>query len=155
VCLWIIKNRAHISRACLLLQKEFAERLAAGPGSKAYGSLTVFRNLYADAELGPEVPGTSFYPKAKVASRLIRLTPLSEPRVQIPSEELFEKVVRASFATRRKTLLNCLTAASFFESKDQTREVLESIEIDPIRRAETLSLQEFANLTRAIHHPPE
>ena len=146
---WIIANRRAISRASLLLQREFAERLAASPGGKDYGSLTVFCRFYSEVSVGPCVGGDAFYPAAEVESRLVRLQLLDKPRVEVADEEALFGLVRASFATRRKTLLNCLGASRYFPSKQAAAELLESVGIDSQRRAETLSLEEFARLANA------
>ena len=153
VTLWLIRFRSQIKRASLLLQREFAERLAASPGGKEYGSLTVLRTLYADARLGPTVPGTVFLPPADVESRLLELTMLSEPRFPVPSQELFERVVRAGFSTRRKTLHNAIASGLGIE-KAESQAMLLRAGIDPSRRAETLSLEEFCKLSwEAVNLP--
>ncbi len=150
ITLWILRHRTVVRRASLLLQREFAERLAAPPGTKVYGSLTVLRTLFADARLGPVIPGTVFVPPAEVESRLIELTPLPQLRCEVPGEELFERVVRAAFSTRRKTLLNALAGAGLGLEKPAVRSVLAESGIVESRRAETLSLEEFAALSRAV-----
>ena len=148
--LWIIRNRAGIRRASLLFQREFAERLGASPGGKDYGSLTVLCSLFADSRLGPRIPGSCFYPSAEVESRLISFEILSSPRIDVGDEGLFEELVRASFATRRKTLLNALSASRFFGTKAEAEAHLRKENIDPGRRAETLTLEEYGRLSRSL-----
>lgn len=151
VVLWILENRQYISRASLLFQKEFAERLASPPGSRDYGSLTVFRSLYANARLGLVVPGDRFFPTTKVDSQAIELQILASPRVEVDDLSFFEQVVRASFGSRRKTLLNSLGRSELSPDKTELSDLLQSIAIDPSRRAETLTLEEFVTLAKKLH----
>ncbi len=144
--LWVIKNRAAFVSASLLLQKEFAERLGAEPGGRDYGSLTVLRSVFFDAELGPVVAGSEFYPETEVESQVIKLTRRKVPRVELEDTEYFEKVVRAAFSKRRKTLLNSLGASGVMGSKEEVGELLERCGIDGKRRAETLSVEEFGRI---------
>lgn len=150
ITLWLLKHRGCVTRASFLLQREFAERLAAVPGSKVYGSLTVLRTLFADAQLGPIIPGTVFLPPAEVESRLIELRMLPEPRFPVASVPLFERVVRAAFSTRRKTLLNALSGSTLGFEKSVVRELLHDAGVDEGRRAETLSLEEFSWLVAKV-----
>jgi 16S rRNA (adenine1518-N6/adenine1519-N6)-dimethyltransferase len=143
VILWLFSNREHISRAVLLLQKEFALRLIAKAGSKEYGSLTVLRELYCDAKKGFVIKGNDFFPSADVESLLIELTFLDNPRVPILEEESFTNLVRAAFASRRKTLINNLMQYLEVRSKEELVQLLDLNGIDGTRRAETLTLQEF------------
>ena len=153
ILLWLFRNRRYLSRACLLLQREFAERIAAGPGSRAYGSLSVLRELYSEVEKGPIISGDRFYPKAQVESLAISLEMRGVPLIKELNDELFERVVRASFAQRRKTLANSLASSNLFEEKPSAVALLESLGIDPSRRAETLSVAEFAEITSALEQP--
>ena len=150
VVLWLLKNRMHIKSAILLLQQEYARRIAAQPGGRSYGSITVLRSLYAHAELGAEVPGTAFYPAAGVKSQLLRLDFADKLRASISNESLFRAVVRAAFGQRRKTLANAVNSGGFFRSKTEVEDVLKSCEIDPRSRAETLSLEQFALISNKI-----
>jgi 16S rRNA (adenine1518-N6/adenine1519-N6)-dimethyltransferase len=143
-CHWLFAQSERIERASLLLQREFAERLAAEPGSRAYGALTVYRKRCATASLGAVVRGADFFPPAAVNSRLIALR--FTPQVQVPQS--FERVVRAAFSHRRKTLLNSLLAAQLVESKEEVLRLLEAAEISPKCRAETLDLGDFARLAK-------
>jgi 16S rRNA (adenine1518-N6/adenine1519-N6)-dimethyltransferase len=149
ILLWILRNRRNILQASLLLQREFAERVAARPGGKDYGSLTVLCRLYADAELGPVISGGCFFPSAEVESRLLKLRMLTTPRVALPDEAFFERIVRASFSARRKTVANSLGGSGLFADRDVIQRILERAGIDSRRRAETLDLDEFAALSRA------
>jgi 16S rRNA (adenine1518-N6/adenine1519-N6)-dimethyltransferase len=138
-----------IDAMALMLQREVAERVAAAPGSKVYGSLSVYVQLHWRVELALRVPPGAFRPPPKVESAVLRLEPLPSPRVELPDEQRFEAVVRAAFARRRKTLANAL-AAGLGLSVGATREAATSAGVDPGRRAETLSIQEFAEVARRL-----
>lgn len=150
VILWLLDQRKYLKSATLLFQREFAERVAAPPGGKVYGSLSVQCQLVADVKLGPRLGGTLFFPPASVESRLIRLDFLEQPRWQIDDPELFRAVVRAGFGKRRKTVLNSLLSAGLFSDKESGSNLLQNIAIDPQRRPETLSVREFADLSNSI-----
>jgi len=138
-----------IDAMALMLQREVAERVAAAPGSKVYGSLSVYVQLHWRVELALRVPPGAFRPPPKVESAVLRLEPLPSPRVDLPDEHRFEAVVRAAFARRRKTLANAL-AVWLGLSVGATREAATSAGVDPGRRAETLSIQEFAEVARRL-----
>jgi 16S rRNA (adenine1518-N6/adenine1519-N6)-dimethyltransferase len=138
-----------IDAMALMLQREVAERVAAGPGSKVYGSLSVHVQLHWRVELALRVPPGAFRPPPKVESAVLRLAPLPRPRVDLPDEQRFETVVRAAFARRRKTLANAL-AVGLGLSVGATRDAATSAGVDPGRRAETLSIQEFAEVARRL-----
>lgn len=135
----------------VMIQKEVAERIAAKPGTKSYGALTAAVTYYAKPQILRDVPPSAFMPQPKVWSSVIRLKMREKPAAEVRSEEMFFKVVRASFSLRRKTLLNALTkSAEFSLSKDEAAHILESAGIDPQRRGETLSLDEFAKIADSI-----
>lgn len=144
-----LENRALFSRLVLMLQKEVGERLAAPPGCKDYGALSVLCQLHFDIRREFIVRPGAFYPVPKVDSAVLSFLPLPVPRVEVGDEALFRRVVKAAFGQRRKTLWNCLRSAEL--AADQTLlRALDVCRIDPGRRGETLSLQEFAALTRAL-----
>ena len=138
-----------IDAMALMLQREVAERVAAAPGNKVYGSLSVHVQLHWHVELALRVPPGAFRPPPKVESAVLRLAPLSSPRVDLPDEQRFEAVVRAAFARRRKTLANAL-ATGLGLSVGVTRDAATRAGVDPGRRAETLSIQEFAEVARRL-----
>ncbi len=138
-----------LTRAVLLLQREFAERLAAEPGGKEYGRLSIACQLRADVRLGPVIDGRSFHPPTEVMSQLVELRFLKEPRVAVPDLVFFEKVVKAAFLKRRKKIINSLNSSGF-DDFAALESAFKSSAIDPGRRAETLSIEEFAMLTLAI-----
>jgi 16S rRNA (adenine1518-N6/adenine1519-N6)-dimethyltransferase len=146
-----VEMRDAFSGMTLMLQKEVAERIVAAPGGKQYGVLSVLLQLYCDASIRFLVPPSSFYPRPKVESAVVRFDFLEKPRVGIKDEALFRKVVKASFGHRRKTLKNALKNFGFFNSKAWDVEAhFQRAGIDPTRRGETLTLEEFAALSEAI-----
>lgn len=136
----------------LMLQKEVADRITTGPGGKEYGYLSVMVQYYCIASKLFEVPPSAFTPAPKVESAVIRLTVRERPAVDVADEARFFALVRASFAQRRKTILNNLKAASrALEFTEPLESALEAASVAPQRRAETLSIEEFAALCRALH----
>jgi len=147
----LLESREALAHLTLMLQREVAERITASPGSKAYGPLSIFTQLYTSPKIMMRVPPEAFYPRPKVESALVRFEILERPRIAINDDGFFQKVVRASFAQRRKTLLNALTGSSLsLGPKDKLAAALEAIGIDPRRRAETLDLAEFQRLAEAL-----
>ena len=146
-----VEMREAFSGMTVMLQKEVAERIVAVPGGKQYGVLSVLLQLYCDTSIQCIVAPSSFYPRPKVESAVVRFNFFQKPRVEIEDEAIFRKVVRASFGHRRKTLKNALKNVGFFNLKAGEIEVhLRKAGIDPRRRGETLSLGEFAALSEAI-----
>jgi len=146
----LIRNRERISRAILTLQHELAARLTASPGNKQYGALTVLIQYHARVSPHLEVPRQAFYPKPKVSSTVVEFD-FSRPYPgRVDPEDSFRKVVRASFAHRRKTLLNSLKGTFPSWEAQDLLSAIEQCAIDPQRRAETLDLDDFINLSRAF-----
>jgi len=138
-----------IDEMTLMLQKEVADRVAAPPGSKTYGALSVLTQAAARVRLAFAVPPGAFSPPPQVDSAVLHLRPHREPPVPIPDPDRFAAVVRAAFGQRRKSLANAL-AAGLAMPAEAARERCQAAGIDPGRRAETLSLAEFARLTLAV-----
>jgi len=136
--------------AVLLVQQEVAERLLAAPGTRAYGSLSVLVQFYTVPELVLKVPPRAFFPPPEVSSAAVRLRLRSNPPVDVQDPSLFFQVVRAAFGQRRKTLINALLAGLKWGDKATLAAALKAAGIDPMRRGETLSLEEFAALTHAV-----
>ena len=145
----LVTARTAIDEMALMLQREVAERLAAPPGSKIYGSLSVLTQLYCDVRLALRVGPGAFKPPPKVDSAVAHLRVRATPRVPLPDERRFHVVVRAAFGQRRKMLANAL-AAGLSLPLDEARERAASAGIDPRRRAETLSIEEFAALASRL-----
>lgn len=147
----LLEHRESIQTAVLLMQQEVAERLTAEPGTKAYGIPSVILSMYADVETLFSVSNRCFYPVPAVQSAVIRLEFRLEPRYPLQDEAFFRQLVRASFAQRRKTLLNNLkTFRKIDKSPDEIIALLSDLNIDGVRRAETLTLAEFAALANAL-----
>jgi 16S rRNA (adenine1518-N6/adenine1519-N6)-dimethyltransferase len=144
----LLEQRRRIDRMVLMLQEEVAARLAAAPGGKEYGALSIAVQLWCDVRVSFKVPASCFRPKPQVGSAVVALTPLAQPKVAVRDEKMFFKVVRGGFAHRRKTLLNSLCDEGFEVAP--TAAALEKAGIGPRRRAETLSLAEFASLADAL-----
>jgi len=130
----------------VMVQREVGERLAAAPGEEGYGAVSVRVAYRAKAEVLRRVPPSVFWPRPKVESVLLRLTPRTPP-VAVPPERLF-RVVEEGFAERRKTMRNALRRLGL--SMAEAEEMMARCGIDPRARAETLSLEEFAGLAEAI-----
>ncbi len=142
--LW--ESRGVIDAVTLMLQREVAERLVASPGGKAYGLLSVLWQLWADLRLCCIVPPPAFRPPPRVESAVIQATFRSRPRVPIEDAAVFVRVVKAGFAQRRKTLANALRGVSPRVDAAGIEAALREADIDGRRRAETLTLAEFARL---------
>ncbi len=146
----LLEQGRRVDRMALMLQEEVAARLAAAPGRKEYGVLSVAAQFRCDVGPAFRVPASCFRPKPQVGSAVVALTPLAQPRVSVRDEGLFFKVVRGGFAHRRKALPNSLRDEGFEAVK--TAAALEKAGLDPRRRAETLSLAEFASLADALYY---
>jgi 16S rRNA (adenine1518-N6/adenine1519-N6)-dimethyltransferase len=132
-----------------MLQREVAERVAAAPGSRVYGSMSVLTQIACDVRLAFGVPPGAFSPPPQVDSAVIHLRRRAAPPVPIAEPAHFRAVVRAAFAQRRKNLANAL-AAGLGGGAERARLRVAAAGIDPGRRAETLSLAEFARLAEAL-----
>ena len=141
-------EREAFTGVTIMLQKEVAQRVASGPGTRDYGILSVLLQLHYDVKIEFNVSKNLFTPTPKVDSSVLGLRPLPGPRVPVESEAFFTRVVRTAFGTRRKTLLNALKPLGA-EKQDLVR-AFEKAGIDPKRRAETLSLEEFSALASAL-----
>ncbi|MED4228306.1 16S rRNA (adenine(1518)-N(6)/adenine(1519)-N(6))-dimethyltransferase RsmA [Neobacillus cucumis] len=149
----LLEERLPIRGIVCMLQKEVADRIAAKPGTKEYGSLSIAVQYYTEAETVMIVPKTVFVPQPNVDSAVIRLTKRKQPAVVVKDEGFFFQVTKASFAQRRKTLLNNLTS-QLPDGKQKKEEILSALNtsgIDPTRRGETLSLEEFGRLADELY----
>jgi 16S rRNA (adenine1518-N6/adenine1519-N6)-dimethyltransferase len=145
----LVSARTAIDEMALMLQREVAERLAAPPGGKVYGALSVLTQLYCDVRLALRVAPAAFRPPPKVESAVVHLRVLPAPRVPLADERRFHTVVRAAFGQRRKMLANSL-AAGLSLPLEAARDAASGAGIDPRRRAETLTIHEFAALTSRL-----
>ncbi len=136
----------------VMIQKEVADRLAAKPGSKDYGSLSIAVQYYSEPDVIAHVPPSVFIPPPQVASAVIRLRRRKKPLVQVKDEAFFFDAVRAAFAQRRKTIYNnWLNKFYGKEDGERLKQLLIQAEIDPSRRGETLSIEEFARICDFMH----
>jgi 16S rRNA (adenine1518-N6/adenine1519-N6)-dimethyltransferase len=145
----LLAAHARLDIAVLMLQREVADRVAASPGGREYGALSVFWQCWADVTRLVTVPPAAFRPPPAVESAVIRATFRPVPRVTLDDEAQFARVVRAAFGQRRKTLANALRGGGL-GSADQVSRALDRAGIDGGRRAETLSLEEFARLAAVL-----
>ncbi|MGE8081865.1 16S rRNA (adenine(1518)-N(6)/adenine(1519)-N(6))-dimethyltransferase RsmA [Peribacillus loiseleuriae] len=152
IILKLLTENLPIRGLVVMLQKEVADRIAAKPGTKEYGSLSIAIQYYTEAETVMIVPKTVFMPQPNVESAVIRLMKRAKPIVEVKDEEFFFTVTRSSFAQRRKTILNNLTSQlpDGKSKKDQILRALEQTGVDPTRRGETLSIEEFGRLSDAL-----
>ena len=132
----------------VMMQKEVADRIIADPGSKTYGAVSVAVQYYSEVNRVADVYRTSFMPQPKVDSSVLRMRIREKPAVDVEDEEHYFKVVKAAFSQKRKTLLNSLTGAG--APKEAVKEALHRAGIDPSRRAETLTLEDFAVISDAL-----
>jgi len=148
----LLDSGVPIANLVIMVQKEVADRLMARPGGKDYGALTVAVQYRTQVETVLQVGPGAFVPPPAVDSTVVRLRVLESPKVSVRDEDLFFRVVRGAFATRRKTLLNALTAHLGLP-KASVKGVLETAGVDPLRRGETLSIEEFASIADLLAQP--
>ena len=154
----LIEARKNLKSITLTIQKEVAKRIIGKPNTKDYGVLSIVIQYYGKPELKFIIPKGAFRPVPKVDSAVIHIDILDEPRIKVMDEKLFFRIVKTAFSQRRKTLANALKSITPFLpplTKGETggvsiKEILISAGIEPNRRAETLSLEEFARLTDYI-----
>jgi 16S rRNA (adenine1518-N6/adenine1519-N6)-dimethyltransferase len=144
----IIENRAVIDRSVLTIQKEVARRFTAGPGSKQYGSITVFLTYYAEMEFLFAIPKEAFDPRPQVDGGVISISPRPRPAVDVSDEKFFFRVTRAAFAQRRKMLKNSLLSLGL--SAEAIDGALRLSGLESTQRPERVSLQEFARLSEVL-----
>lgn len=147
----LLQDKLPIKGMSVMIQKEVAERMAAEPSSKAYGSLSLAIQYYTEASVVMTVPKTVFMPQPNVDSAILKLTMRDHPPVVVKDEAYFFSIIRASFTQRRKTLRNNL--AGFFKGtydKEMINDVLNGCGIDGARRGESLTMEEFAVLADAF-----
>ena len=147
----LLEKDISADRMVFMVQSEVADRMAAKPGGKTYGALSVAVQYYSKPEKVFEVPPHCFIPQPGVDSSVVRLDIFVTPPVQLKDKELFFKTVKASFGQRRKTLVNALYNSGYFNiSKEEIREILINIGIGEKQRGETLSIMQFAELSNFI-----
>lgn len=151
IIMGLFENHVPVESITIMVQKEVADRMKTGPGSKDYGALSLAVQYYAKPELVANVPPNCFMPRPRVGSAVIRLTRHTEVPVQADDEKLMFRIIRASFNQRRKTLVNGLgNAPELHIPKEVTTEVLEEMNLSVSVRGEALTLAQFAELSNRI-----
>lgn len=147
IIMGLFESNVPIDNITVMVQKEVADRMQVGPGSKDYGALSLAVQYYASPYIVANVPPNCFIPRPNVGSAVIRLTRYQEPPVQVKDPKLMFKLIRASFNQRRKTLQNGLNnSAEISFSKEEITKAIESLGVSPSVRGEALSLEQFAQL---------
>ena len=143
----LLSLKSIIETIVIMIQKEVADRIIAQPATRNYGTLSIFSQLHFDVSKQLTVTKDCFYPTPKVDSEVVVFSIRDTPRVDVKDKHLFEQLVRASFAKRRKTLLNSMKGANYLNRDKQTiLNAMEGSGIDPRRRPETLTINEFNTL---------
>ena len=151
IIMGLFESGVPIDNITVMVQKEVADRMQVGPGTKDYGALSLAVQYYAEPYIIANVPPNCFIPRPNVGSAVIRLTRHTEPPVTVQDEKLMFRIIRASFNQRRKTLQNGLNNASDLSfTKEQIVEAIESIGLKATVRGEALTLEQFAKLSDAL-----
>ena len=151
IIMGLFENHVPVESITVMVQKEVADRMQVGPGTKDYGALSLAVQYYAEPYIVANVPPNCFMPRPKVGSAVIRLTRHSQPPVQVNNEKLMFQIIRASFNQRRKTLANSLKnyeGLSF--DKEEIEQAIAACGFQPAIRGEALSLEEFAILSNVL-----
>ncbi len=152
IIMGMLENKIPLESITIMVQKEVAERMQEGPGSKEYGALSLAVQFYTEPEIVAQVPPNCFIPRPKVGSAVIRLKRHEDPPVEVEDESFMFRLIRASFNQRRKTLVNSLSNANELDlKKEQVTAALEAMELSPMIRGEALSLEEFAKLSNLLN----
>lgn len=148
IIMGLFEKNVPMDSLTVMVQKEVAQRMQAGPGTKDYGALSLAVQFYAEPYIVANVPPNCFMPRPKVGSAVIRLTRYKDMPVKVKNEQLMFSVIRASFNQRRKTLQNGINNSSTLHfSKEQVVEALDKMGLSPKIRGEALSLEQFARLS--------
>ena len=151
IIMGLFESHVPLKSLTVMVQKEVALRMQAGPGTKDYGALSLAVQYYADPYLAANVPPNCFMPRPNVGSAVIRLTRFEETPVKVTDEALLFRLIRASFNQRRKTLQNGLINSSeLYLSKEQVAAAIETLGVSPSVRGEALTLEQFAALCNAL-----
>ena len=151
IIMGLFESHVPINCITIMVQKEVADRMQEGPGSKDYGALSLAVQYYAKPQIVTNVPANCFMPRPNVGSAVIRLTKHKEVPVNVKDEKLMFKIIRASFNQRRKTLQNSVCNSGELNfTKDQVVKTLEEMGLSVTIRGEAMSLEEFAKFTNII-----
>ncbi|MCH5340799.1 MAG: 16S rRNA (adenine(1518)-N(6)/adenine(1519)-N(6))-dimethyltransferase RsmA [Acetatifactor sp.] len=156
IIMGLFESHVPLQSITVMVQKEVADRMQVGPGTKDYGALSLAVQYYAKPEIVTNVPPNCFIPRPNVGSAVIRLTKYQELPVQVEDEARLFSLIRAAFNQRRKTLVNALSnAPGLGVTKEQAAEALEHLGLSPTVRGEALTLEQFARLTGELPHGRE
>lgn len=151
IIMGLFESQVPIDNITVMVQKEVAERMQAGPGTKDYGALSLAVQYYAEPYIVANVPPNCFIPRPNVGSAVIRLTRHQEMPVKVKDEKLMFSLIRASFNQRRKTLQNGLSnSAELSFSKEEIAAAIQALGLSPTVRGEALTLEQFAGLADAL-----
>ncbi len=151
IIMGLFESHVPLKSITIMVQKEVADRMQVGPGTKDYGALSLAVQYYAKPEIVAIVPPNCFIPRPNVASAVIRLTRYEQPPVDVADEKRMFALIRASFNQRRKTLVNGLTNAPDLRlSKEDVQDALEKMKLSPTIRGEALTLEQFAELSNLL-----
>lgn len=151
IIMGLLEGGVPVDSITVMVQKEVADRMKVGPGTKDYGALSLAVQYYAQPEVVANVPPNCFIPRPKVGSAVIRLTRHQTPPVQVQDEGFLFRIIRASFNQRRKTLVNSLSnSPDLHLTKEQIAKALEQMELPASVRGETLTLKQFAKLSELL-----
>lgn len=151
IIMGLFESHVPLDNITIMVQKEVADRMQVGPGTKDYGALSLAVQYYAKPEIVANVPPNCFIPRPNVGSAVIRLTRYPEPPVNVQNEKKMFSLIRASFNQRRKTLVNGLTNASDLHySKDDIAKAIEKMGLSETIRGEALTLEQFAELSNIL-----
>lgn len=151
IIMHLLESGVNADSITVMMQREVADRIKAGPGTKNYGAITVAVNYYCDVETVAHVSKESFLPAPKVDSTVLKFNIKKQKDVELIDEDMMFRCIKAGFGQRRKTLLNSLSTLGI-TSKNDLEKIFISIGIDGKRRAETLSLEEFALIANALSY---
>ena len=152
IIMGLFESHVPVENITVMVQKEVADRMQAGPGTKDYGALSLAVQYYAEPYIAANVPPNCFMPRPKVGSAVIRLTRHKNPPVQADNEKLLFQLIRASFNQRRKTLQNGIKNYSGLNfSKEEVAQALEQMGVSPTIRGEALTLEQFAQLSNLLN----
>lgn len=151
IIMGLFEGKVPLKSITVMVQKEVADRMQVGPGTKDYGALSLAVQYYAKPEVVATVPPNCFIPRPGVGSAVIKLTRYEEPPVKVKDEAFLFSLIRASFNQRRKTLANGLSNAQNLSlSREQVVSALEKLQLPPAVRGEALTLQQFADLAELL-----
>jgi 16S rRNA (adenine1518-N6/adenine1519-N6)-dimethyltransferase len=151
IIMGLFESDVPLESITIMVQKEVADRMQVGPGTKDYGALSLAVQYYAKPEVMIQVPPTCFMPKPNVGSTVIKLTRYEKPPVEVDDEKFMFSLIRASFNQRRKTLVNGLTnAANLKIRKEDVLKALEEMKLPSAIRGEALTLEQFAKLSNLL-----